>query len=190
MIVFYNSTGNIVAAVAANSPSVVNTLTRIPDGTQPLYLDDTQYADVWANMAEYTIQNGVPVHTPIPDSVKLANAQQAKLAELKAGLQATLVGGFTSKSTGHGYKTDSDGQTNFMEALKLIELNPSLTSINFYTTDAGWVSHTPTQLQQAFVDGGAWKQAQYNQYNTLSAQVKSATTVSAVEAITWTPASY
>jgi hypothetical protein len=188
LYVFVDTNGKIIAAVAADHPGVV--LTRIPEGTTPLYLDDNQYADVWNNLGEYTIQNGVPVHTPIPDSVKLANAQKAKLEELYAGLQATLAAGFTSKTTGHTYKTDDKARQNFMEALKWLELNPSATSILFFTLDAGWVSHTPTQLQQAFVEGGMWKQAQYNQYAALEAQVKAATTVDAVNAIHWTPATY
>lgn len=99
------------------------------------------------------------------------------------GLQSTPNEGFTSKSTGHTYETSANGQANFIEALKLCKLNTSLVSVSFYTVDSGWVAHTRTQFQQAFVDGGTWKQAQYTQYTGLENQVNEVTTMSAVETV-------
>jgi hypothetical protein len=190
MIAFVRSDNTIAGGCYADSSNVIRTLTRIPDGTTPCYIDDTQYPNVWADSSEYTIENGVPMFTPIPDATKLANAQTAQIALINAGLSQTLLGGFTSKSTGHAYVTTTNGQTNMEGDLKRFELDPTLTSLQFYTVDMGWIAHNHTDLQNAFLDGGKWKDAQYAQAQTLIGQVKSATTVGVVNAIVWSPATY
>ncbi len=146
--------------------------------------------DVWNNPRQYLYQNGSIVSNPNWSAQELAHAQKVQTVLINAGLNATLVGGFTSKSTGHTYVTTTNGQTNMEGDLKRFELDSSLTSVQFYTVDAGWIAHTQAQLQSAFLDGGNWKDAQYAQAQTLIGQVEPATTVSAVQAVVWAPASY
>ena len=138
----------------------------------------------------YLYQNGAFVSNSAWPAQQLVQAKQTQSAALESAMNTTLGGGFTSKSTGHTYKTDAKGQADFIEALKFFELSPSTTSVKFLTLDAGWTDHTSQQLQQAFVDGGLWKQAQYTQLTSLVAKVETATTVADVQAITWTEATY
>lgn len=190
MIVYYdNSTGKILHAVEAKSPN-----DPIPpnDGT-PLYLDDIQYANVWNDMAEYTIQNGVPVHTPISDSVKLQNAQQAKIAQLRQGYAQTMAGGFNTTIGGtqytFGWQTDDKinlnaVQTAVAQGFVTFPLQYSDIHGNPVTLSS------PSDLTTLEVTAARFFNAQHQKLLNLIAQVQSANTVSAVEAITWTPASY
>lgn len=127
--------------------------------------------------------------------VALANAQTEQIALINAGLNQTLIGGFASKTAGHSYVTTTNGQANMEGDLKRFELDSSITSVQFYTIDAGWIAHSHTDLQNAFLDGGTWKDAQYVQAQTLVAQVntlasQSGTTVAQIKAVVWTPATY
>ena len=191
MYVYYDETnGRLLCAVEAANPDVL----APPNPGTPLYLDDTQYAALWNNgspdLTNWTIQNGVPVHTPIPDSQLLPVAQQAQITAITQGYEATLIGGFTSKTTGHAYKTDDVSMGKFTAQVTQLLQNTSIASVNWLTTDAGVVSHTRDEFIGAFNDGIAWEQAQFTQEQTLIAQVNAATTVSAVQAIAWAEATY
>ena len=144
---------------------------------------------------QYVVRNGALVANPDWSTIQLQSAISAQLASITSGLNATLVGGFTSKSTGHTYVTTTNGQTNMEGDLKRFELDSTLTSVEFYTLDAGWQPHTQAQLQSAFLDGGKWKDAQYAQARTLTQQIQtlasqSGTTVAQIQAIVWMPATY
>lgn len=60
MIAYYGSDGSIFTLIAAASDSG----TYPPNSGTPLYLDDTTWADVWANPSHYLIVNGAPVLQP------------------------------------------------------------------------------------------------------------------------------
>lgn len=151
-------------------------------------LADTTAQDAYNNPQNYTVENGVLVMTATPAQL-LFQAQNKQIAVINQGLNATLVGGFASKSTGHTYVTTTNGQTNMEGDLKRFELDTSLTSVQFYTIDAGWIAHTQSELQSAFLDGGKWKDAQYAQAQNLIAQVNAQTSIPATP-VTWTPATY
>jgi hypothetical protein len=189
--IFYDDTGKIIAAVAADHPGVV--LTRIPEGTTPLYLDDATYADVWNNLGEYTIQNGVPVYTPIPDSVKLANAQQAKIAQLRQSYAQTLASGFnvTIGGTQYTFGWQTDDKANLTALQKAIDQGFITFPVQYADIHGNPVT-IPDQATLNTVEQTATRffNAQHQQLLNLIAQVQAATTVSAVQAITWTPASY
>jgi hypothetical protein len=144
---------------------------------------------------QYFVQNGALVANPDWPAIQLKSAIAAQLASITSGLNATLVGGFTSKSTGHRYVTTTNGQTNMEGDLKRFELDSTLTSVEFFTLDADWIAHMHVDLQNAFLDGGKWKDAQYAQARTLTQQIQtlasqSGTTVAQIQAVVWTPATY
>jgi hypothetical protein len=187
MIAYIDSNGKIVGGCWADSPDHINTITRIPDGCTAVYIDDTQYPDVWANMGEYTVQNGVPVHTPIPDDVKLANAKQAKIAELRLAL-TNAIATFQSSALGtpHTYLADEKSMTLLAAEYAYVK-SPEYDGqpTPWYTVEQGRVPHTGAQIAQVFVDGRANVKAQYAHYDDLKAQVNAATTVDQVNAIKW-----
>jgi hypothetical protein len=185
MYVFHDSAGKILGAVWADSPKVE--LTKIPDGTTALYLDDRVHGDVLSNLGEYTIQNGQPVFTPIPDAVKLADAQAAKIGELDAKCNETILAGFTSSALGsaHDYDFDYEAQQNLSGMLSLFNADATIADVTWKTKDAGPLTHTKEQFLQLYKDGFAHKNGHIAHYWTLKAQVQAATTVSAVQEIVW-----
>jgi hypothetical protein len=183
--IFHDDTGKIIAAVAADHPGVV--LTRIPEGTTPLFLDDTQYADVWNNLGEYTIQNGVPVHTPIPDEVKLANAKQAKQAELKQKLQQTLLAGFTSSADGteRRYGFAPTDQQHWTWLLGVLTAGTCPNPIMVKDINGTRITMTTDQAKQLCLDAQNFYLTNYQHWDSLEQQVDNATTVDQVNAISW-----
>jgi hypothetical protein len=187
LIVFHDSTGKIIAAVAADSPDVMHTLTRIPEGTQPLYLDDTQYGDVWRNLGEYTIQSGVPVYTPIPDEIKLAHAKQAKNEELHAAFNNALNGGFVSSADGteRRYGFAPMDRENMSHVANVMALGIAQYPIPYADITGEVVNLDETQMKQLIMDAQAFNLAQVTKLRQLLAQLQAATTVEQVNAITW-----
>lgn len=170
-------------------PSTLSTLT-LDDTTTPT--GDT----VFWNQDAYIIQNGAVADNPNWPTIQLSQAKQTQLALLNAGLATTLNGGFEAKTlvggaaTPHTYPTNPSAQSNFNGAINAFIANPNKTSVTVETLDVGWVSHTKSEFYGIYADGDTWKEAQYTQLNNLIAQVKAETTVSGVEAIVWTPATY
>jgi hypothetical protein len=185
LYVFYDDTGKIIAAVAADHPGVV--LTRIPEGTTPLYLDDATYGDVWNNLGEYTIQNGVPVYTPIPDEVKLANAKQAKNAELHVAFNDALNGGFLSSADGteRRYGFAPMDRENLSHAANVMALGVAQYPIPYADINGNVVNLDEAQMKQLIIDAQAHNLAQVTKLRQLLAQLQAATTIEQVNAITW-----
>lgn len=86
MIAYYDSSGAITSMVAAASPDV----TPPPNPGAPLYLDDTQWADVWAHPGRYLIQGGAPVLQPY---LTLATATDTTTSPPTVTVTATLTSG-------------------------------------------------------------------------------------------------
>jgi hypothetical protein len=155
----------------------------------------TDFRTAYDNAQAWLYQNGAYVSNPNWPTLQIQQAASKQVASITTGLNVTLTGGFASKSTGHTYVTTTNGQTNMEGDLKRFELDSTLTSVEFFTLDAGWQPHTQAQLQGAFLDGGKWKDAQYAQARTLIGQIQtlasqSGTTVAQIQAIVWVPASY
>lgn len=210
----YKADGTIAKKYMADSWS--NTVLASPDEIGmlgPLDATDATAQDAFAHPSHYTIQqtgttpestvtNEDGTETTIPatpimglvktvtDAQLLAEAQAAQIATITAAFNATLVGGFASKSTGHTYPSDAAAERNFTGGITAFTTNPSKTAITLQTLDAGWVSHTKDQFYAMYNDGDAWKEAQYPQLATLEGEVRAATTVAAVQAAVWTPATY
>lgn len=169
----------IVASDTENTSEVI--VTRCPDGFYKPRWNGTEWVDALA------------------DQQKLDNVKSIQIAQIRAGLNATLTGGFTSKTTGHKYVTTTNGQTNMECDLKRFDLDTTLTSVQFFTMDSDWLAHTHQQLISAFLDGGKWKDAQFSHNTDLKNQVNAillanyATVqdaINAVKAITWSEATY
>ena len=127
-------------------------------------------------------------------ATNLAAAQQAQIAALTAACSAQIVGGFTSSALGapHTYpsKIPTD-QINLMGSVtdSLLPGLPSGWTTPFWCADASgnwsFAPHSAAQIQQAGQDGKANVANSQGKLATLSAQVMAATTVAAVNAITW-----
>lgn len=186
MIAYIDATGKIIGGVYAKSPDDLNGITRIPDGCTAVYVDDVQYPNVWTDMGEYTIQNGVPVFTPIADSVKLQAAQNAKLAQLEQAFNNSLLNGFTSTADGTSrlYPIDPLNMAKLTSGHTVIN-SGKVSSITIKDFNGNRVTLTGAQFQQMASDGFTFYNNQEQHLWNLEDQVKAATTVDAVNAIVW-----
>lgn len=181
MILFYDSTGKILHGQQGNVATIQYT------GLTALQLDDSTYADVWNSLGEYTIQNGAPVHTPISDATKLADAQKAKTASLAASRDAACST-FTSAALGtsHTYLSGESDMVKLAGEYAYVKGSDYKNeNIMWWTQENGRVSHTGAQFIQVYLDARTNEVNQYAHYDSLVSQVNAATTVSAVDAIIW-----
>lgn len=140
--------------------------------------------------------NGRPVLADRPASELLAQAQTEKKAALTTECAATITGGFPSSALGSSYSYPSKptDQANLVACVtaSLLPGNTSSWATKFWCEDSsgGWAfrEHTAAQIQKVGQDGKSFIESQQAQLETLKAKVDSATTVSDVDAISWSPA--
>lgn len=130
---------------------------------------------------------------PVASAPTLAQAQAAKIAALSAACQADIFAGFHSSALGadHLYPFKVTDQRNLSDSVLASTLPGRAAdwTTPFWCADSAGVwamrLHTAAQIQQAGDDAMARKLACMAQNDTLAGQVMAATTIEAVEAITW-----
>ncbi|CAJ0896147.1 hypothetical protein R77569_04568 [Ralstonia mannitolilytica] len=124
---------------------------------------------------------------------QLTVAQAAQITKVTGACQAAIVAGFTSSALGaaHTYPAQTTDQQN-LSASVLASLMPNLPAgwtTPFWCADANgnwsYAAHTAAQIQQVGQDGKAAIIAAIQKKAGLVAQINAATTVAAVQAITW-----
>ncbi|HEX8590619.1 tail fiber assembly protein [Pseudomonas sp.] len=131
------------------------------------------------------------------DAAKLAAAQVAQSAALSAACAAAAVSGFTSDALGstYTYPSAETDQLNLQARVlsSLLNASNSAWTTTFKCTDSAgteaYVTHTAAQIQAVGMMGEQTINAYLIRKATLVAQVAAATTVAAVQAITWDSAS-
>lgn len=110
-----------------------------------------------------------------------------KKSELDTRCDESIMGGFPSSALGvaHTYPSDFTAMVYFNATLNRFMNDPTFTTANQKTVDAGYLSHTKEQFIKVFNDGHAFGEAQIAHLNTLKAQVDTATTEADIDAITW-----
>lgn len=124
---------------------------------------------------------------PIINPATLDSLKSQKKAQLGASFDATMAGGFTSSALGvaHTYPSDLQAMIFFNATMNRFNNDSTFTSVDQKTLDAGYLTHTKAQFIQVFNDGHAFGVMQDTKLANLKAQADAATTVSAVNAITW-----
>lgn len=114
-------------------------------------------------------------------------AKQRKKDELSQKCNEVISSGFPSSALGvqHTYPSDEEAQRNFNTIMNRFLIDSTFTNVNFKTLDAGYQSHTKAQFYQVFTDGHNYGEQQIVHLNDLKTQVDAATTIDAVNAITW-----
>jgi hypothetical protein len=120
-------------------------------------------------------------------SATLEDVKAAKIAQLNYLCNQTILAGFISAALDqeHTYGFDLEDQANLTGQLTLMQVDQSITEVDWKTKDAGVLTHTRDQFIQVCKDGAAFKNQQIAKYWTLKAQVEAATTWQEVDAITW-----
>ena len=170
----------------------------IPSGFTVLGPYDTanpmpaSYEVVFATPAAYLYQSGGFANNPAWPAAQLAQAQQTQNAALQAGCNSAFNAGFASAASGsaltYGFKPSD--QANLNELATMLSLGVATWPVSWQTPDGTIVSLTQAQFTSLLTDAQKFKWAQINQLRSLQAQVQAATTVSAVQAVVWTAATY
>lgn len=196
-------TGNVILNTGERSGDVIETTReqdfatyvvlseRVPESVGLIQLEYGQHRD---KFAQYTyridpsteaILWGEQIGQSLEEK-KSAKILQLKIAETEAlkTFQSSALG------TPHTYVRVSDTGENFSEFFngKFSYINSVLYNgnpIKWYTVEAGNVDHTKDQFNTVYTDGLNHVEITKLHRATLEAQVNAATTVDALDAITW-----
>jgi len=185
MFLFYNNNGKIRGACGAGSPN--DELTYIPEGTTLLYCDDNEYPYIGNNLSDYTIQNNIPVYTPIPDIIKLPPLKEAKIEEINIACNKEILDGFKSSCTGieHQYKFTEEWQTNLNRQMNSLIIDDLVDSIEWNTVDAGVINHTRRQFITLYQDSKTFIDSKISNYYNIKQQVMNCQNTNDVRLINW-----
>lgn len=142
------------------------------------------------NPLQYVTADDTVVATvgqPAPSATLLQNAKDNKIASLTASYGAEITSNITIASTGNIYSFQPDDQVNFLMEMAFMTRYPSEeTTIYWDTVNNGKnVAHTVAQMDEIFHALRTKLRNALNKLHSLTDQVNSATTVDAVNAITW-----
>ncbi len=160
------------------------------DGVTAVMSSEEQAA--YDNPQAYLYQSGSFVANPNWPAQQLAQAKSAQIALIEAGYQATLNAGFTSSANGtaavYGYQQSDVQHMNMIASASA--LGVETWPINYADKAGQIVQLTQAQFASLVTTASQFNWAQINQLRSLVGQVEAATTVSAVQAVVWVPASY
>jgi hypothetical protein len=165
-----------------------NEWTNIPAGCDVLgpfeaSTADATVQDAYLHPNHYTIQNGQLVADPNISALQLQEAKDAKVREIYAKRDETILAGFTS-ANGHQYFYGESDQRKLQGQSNLLLLDPTITSVDWMTKE-GIVTHTRDQFIEVLKEAGKFERDQHTKCYTLEAQVWAATTLAQVQAIVW-----
>ena len=154
--------------------------------TSNLQLTDEEWQDCIDHPGERKVSNGkIVTYTPTPD---LAQTKKVKLAELQSKAETAIKNGFESSALGSKNKYDSEQHNvDWIQAAVLSGSAAKITcdDLKGAATSKQPRDHTEAQCKQVLKDGMSALLTRKTKFRTLRAQVTAATTVAAVEAITW-----
>lgn len=184
----YDSNGAIVAFYDSVDSPVPASVTNV------IELTDAQWQTCINEQGQWYVAGGALAPVPAAtDAQLLADARAARVAVLSAACAAAIVAGFTSSALGavHTYPSKVTDQQN-LTASVTASLLPGIAAdweTQFWCADAdgdwNWTAHTAAQIQQVGRDGMSAVLALQAKNAQLGAEVAAATTVAAVQAITW-----
>lgn len=125
-----------------------------------------------------------------PAGPTLAQAQAAQIAIIEAACSAAILAGFTSSALGASrtYGSNPTDQNNLLNAALASQGQSSTWSASLWCANGttwAYTPHTPTQVQQVNADWMTYRQTQQQKYASLIGKINAATTVAAVQAISW-----
>ena len=160
------------------------------DGVTAVMTADEQAA--YATPQAYLYQSGAFVANSAYPAMQLAQAMQAQVTAIEAGMNATLAGGFTSSANGtaivYGYAASDIQHMQGIATASL--LNVETWPIAYANIEGAEVALTQAQFTQLVTDANTFNWAQIKQVRTLIASIETATTVADVQAVVWQAATY
>jgi hypothetical protein len=123
-------------------------------------------------------------YSDITDEYILNYHKQLKIDILSESCDEIIVGGFTA-TNGHHYRTNRDDQLNMVAKNVQLLHDETIVEVNWKTEDVGYVLHTRQEWLTVYNEGVAHKETNLYKYNTLKAQVESATTHAEILLVAW-----
>jgi uncharacterized protein YktA (UPF0223 family) len=123
-------------------------------------------------------------YSDITDEYILDYHRQLKIDILSEKCDEIIVKGFVS-ANGHTYRTNRDDQLNMVAKNVQLLHDETILEVNWKTEDVGYVLHTRAEWLQVYNEGVVHKETNLYKYNTLKAQVASATTHAEILAVAW-----
>lgn len=159
-------------------------------------IDKSQYELMVDAAGNFSITKWNVAGTPKPSITDLENYYNTnmldyfktqKKSELQAQRDTAVYSGFTSSALGtsHQYLSDPTSMAYYMATMLRFTNDPTFSSINWWTIDAGYLAHTKAQFIQLFNDAHQFGLDQDEQLAKLNADVDAAKTPDAINAITW-----
>lgn len=154
----------------------------------PIAGTDTTAQDAFVNPHYYSVVNGKLTQVSNVSSLQLADAKTKQMTSLQQSCNNALAT-FQSNALGttKTYLCDRDSMVLLAGEFGFITSSYyDNSAINWYTVEDGKeVPHTVAQFAQVYKDGRNWVASCKAKLENLTAQVNSATTISAVQAVTW-----
>ncbi len=174
-IILNSAGGGIGSHAYAESPS------SYPSNEFPCTAAQAQNPSMWSLVSGALVES-------------LTAAQASQIASLTASCVSTITSGYTSSTLGSAYLYPSDPTSQINMAASVIDsLYPNLPAtwttpfaVQNTTTGAwSYEEHTAAQIQAAGAVGKAMVLAARQKLSALVTQVQAATTLQAVQAVTW-----
>ena len=188
MLLYFDvlSDGYIVQTRVDASPEVAHGVIVQLDDSVPNALSAVSSPSEWRYVT------GSFVYAPTPDSMRLPGVRQSQIALLTGGYNATLMGGFTSSADGtvRVYAADPEALTELGWVRNLPQASYPAGGVGARLVDGTHVTLTYAQMQTLVNDAQTFFLAQRSQRVSLMSQIQAAITISAVQALVWTAATY
>jgi hypothetical protein len=128
--------------------------------------------------------------SPMPTLNELEEAyydffKKSQIEVLNTRCNKEISNGFVSASTGFTFEFEAHDQDNLSQQAILLLGDSSIVSVDWKTKDAGIQTFTREQFFTIIKESEEHKKSNIGKYWTLKAQVESATTIEAIESVTW-----
>lgn len=182
MTYYISDTGNVFMTDEVNVFAV-----GTAQKTETIRIDSETVEDVSytfdIELGDYVEQSREQRNLPDPDGVSPVDA---KIAELNAACNASILAGFNSDALGsdNTYDFGYDDQINLGGMLNAVTAG-IVTGTIIWKASGAPQPHTIEQFKSVFAAGLVWKNSNIEKYWTLKAEVYAATTTEEIEAIHW-----
>ena len=149
----------------------------------PLYDFRVDVVDGTETLVTWSSPDPRPTDTDL-QSWWLECRRQQKLTELNGFCQSTIYSGFVG-TNGHSYQFEDKDQGNLTQQMVFLVNDPTITTVDWKTTDVGILTHTRDEFFQVCQDANNFKRTNFGKYWQLEANVKAATTEDEINSINW-----
>ncbi|GMA50114.1 hypothetical protein GCM10025857_14710 [Alicyclobacillus contaminans] len=194
VLIEYDQTGKLTN-IAVADPDLDLThfppnVALIDETTVPGLLQNWTYGVYDPTTKQITFQ----LPPPPSESELLVQAQQAKIAELQQSFQSSLLAGFQSSADGsqrtYGFSQTDQQHWDWLRGMVLSAKAGNTAAQNSFPlqvkdTEGNRIKLTVDQADQLCTDAQTFYLNNYMHWDSLEQQVQAATTVDAVNAISW-----